>query len=63
MSPFTKAIGLPTIVNDDLNLKKQCEGAKGYVQQASWDRTLDVTGSAHRLIVDLNQGAIPFTGP
>ena len=42
---------------------KQCEEAKDYTQQASWDRTLDVTGNGNALLLLLRLGTLPFTGP
>ena len=42
---------------------KQCEGAKDHIQQARWDRTLDVTGNGNALLLQLRLGTLPLTGP
>lgn len=34
--------GFPTLIFDELNLLKKCEGAKDYHQKAEWERKLFV---------------------
>jgi hypothetical protein len=65
LSWLTEPAGYPTVINDELNLMKKCEGANDYTQQAGWDRTLDITDGALILIHRLSEHNSPslFTGP
>lgn len=65
LSWLTQPLGIPTVINDELNLMKKCEGANDYQQQAGWDRTMDITNGAVVLTHRLQEQNMPslYTGP